>query len=238
MLARPSRSPELRSRRGRSSSPTGSSIEVHTASFRTVRGYTVCAALLDEIAFWRSEESANPDTRDPRRRSGRRWRRSRAPCCWRPRAPTPVGAPSGTPPAPLRQGRPGPGLAGPTPEHEPDDPASGRRRCARARRGGWRLGVRLAEFRRRPRELRRPGSGRGLHRAGRARAAADGEHRLRRLLRPERRPAGRDDPGDRPQGGRPGRSWTASGSGTRPSIPGGVVREFAGTAARLRSGSR
>ena len=37
------------------------SIEVHTASFRTVRGYTVVAALLDEMAFWRTEDSANPD---------------------------------------------------------------------------------------------------------------------------------------------------------------------------------
>jgi hypothetical protein len=36
-------------------------IEVHSCSFRTVRGYTVCAALCDEIAFWRSDESANPD---------------------------------------------------------------------------------------------------------------------------------------------------------------------------------
>jgi hypothetical protein len=36
-------------------------IEVHSCNFRSVRGYTVCAALLDEIAFWRSEESANPD---------------------------------------------------------------------------------------------------------------------------------------------------------------------------------
>jgi hypothetical protein len=36
-------------------------IEVHTASFRAVRGYTVIAALADEAAFWRSDESANPD---------------------------------------------------------------------------------------------------------------------------------------------------------------------------------
>jgi hypothetical protein len=37
-------------------------IEVHSASFRTTRGYSICAALLDELAFWRSDEdSSNPD---------------------------------------------------------------------------------------------------------------------------------------------------------------------------------
>jgi hypothetical protein len=37
-------------------------IEIATASFRSVRGFTVIAALCDEIAYWRSEEtSANPD---------------------------------------------------------------------------------------------------------------------------------------------------------------------------------
>ena len=38
------------------------SIEIHTASFRSTRGYTLAAVIADEIAFWRSEESANPDT--------------------------------------------------------------------------------------------------------------------------------------------------------------------------------
>lgn len=33
----------------------GVSIEVQTASFRSIRGYTVVAALCDEIAFWRDE---------------------------------------------------------------------------------------------------------------------------------------------------------------------------------------
>ena len=35
-------------------------IEITTASYRTIRGYTVLAALCDEMAFWRSEDSANP----------------------------------------------------------------------------------------------------------------------------------------------------------------------------------
>ncbi|WP_216856204.1 hypothetical protein [Acidisphaera sp. S103] len=36
-------------------------IEIAAASFRSTRGYTYCAVLADEIAFWRSEESLNPD---------------------------------------------------------------------------------------------------------------------------------------------------------------------------------
>jgi len=37
-------------------------VEVGTASFRSVRGYTIAAVICDELAFWRSDESANPDT--------------------------------------------------------------------------------------------------------------------------------------------------------------------------------
>ena len=38
------------------------SIEIHTASFRSTRGYTIVAALLDEVAFWETDEgSAEPD---------------------------------------------------------------------------------------------------------------------------------------------------------------------------------
>jgi hypothetical protein len=36
-------------------------IEIATCSFRTVRGYTLAAVLADELAFWRSEDSASPD---------------------------------------------------------------------------------------------------------------------------------------------------------------------------------
>ncbi len=36
-------------------------IEIATASFRVTRGYTFAAVLCDETAFWRDENSANPD---------------------------------------------------------------------------------------------------------------------------------------------------------------------------------
>jgi hypothetical protein len=36
-------------------------IEIQAASYRSTRGYTLIAALCDETAFWRSDESANPD---------------------------------------------------------------------------------------------------------------------------------------------------------------------------------
>jgi len=37
------------------------SIEISTANFKTVRGYTLVAALCDEIAFWPADTSASPD---------------------------------------------------------------------------------------------------------------------------------------------------------------------------------
>src|SRR6516162_4063244 len=40
----------------------GTSIEIMAASYRSLRGYTVIAALLDELAFWPTDDSANPDT--------------------------------------------------------------------------------------------------------------------------------------------------------------------------------
>jgi hypothetical protein len=36
-------------------------LEVVTRSYRTVRGRSVCVAVLDELAFWRDDDSANPD---------------------------------------------------------------------------------------------------------------------------------------------------------------------------------
>lgn len=40
----------------------GVAIEVGTASFRSLRGYTVLGAVLDEVAYWPNDESANPDS--------------------------------------------------------------------------------------------------------------------------------------------------------------------------------
>jgi len=37
-------------------------IEIGTASFRSSRGYTYAAILADEVSFWRSEDSTNPDS--------------------------------------------------------------------------------------------------------------------------------------------------------------------------------
>lgn len=40
----------------------GIAIEVHTASFRSTRGYTIIAAILDEVAYWPTEDAAEPDS--------------------------------------------------------------------------------------------------------------------------------------------------------------------------------
>jgi hypothetical protein len=40
---------------------TGVRIEVHTASWRALRGYTCVGAVADEVCFWRSEDSLNAD---------------------------------------------------------------------------------------------------------------------------------------------------------------------------------
>jgi hypothetical protein len=36
-------------------------VEVHTNSYRSVRGRSILCAIFDEVAFWRSEDSASPD---------------------------------------------------------------------------------------------------------------------------------------------------------------------------------
>ncbi len=36
-------------------------IEIHTSSYTSVRGYSCPCVFLDELAFWSSEDSANPD---------------------------------------------------------------------------------------------------------------------------------------------------------------------------------
>jgi hypothetical protein len=41
---------------------SGVVIEIHTCSFRATRGYTLIGVIVDEVAFWSSEDSANPDT--------------------------------------------------------------------------------------------------------------------------------------------------------------------------------
>jgi hypothetical protein len=39
----------------------GVTIAIKTSNYRSVRGYTLLACIMEELAFWRSEESANPD---------------------------------------------------------------------------------------------------------------------------------------------------------------------------------
>jgi hypothetical protein len=40
---------------------TGAVIEVHTASFRSTRGYTLAGAVCDELAFWHADDADEPD---------------------------------------------------------------------------------------------------------------------------------------------------------------------------------
>jgi hypothetical protein len=68
-------------------------IEIHTASFRSTRGYTIVAALLDELAFWPTDEnSAAPDIE-----AGPARRQFRTQCSSAPAARTPAAAHCGTP---------------------------------------------------------------------------------------------------------------------------------------------
>ena len=36
-------------------------VEIHTASYKSTRGYTLAAAICDEVAFWPQENSTKPD---------------------------------------------------------------------------------------------------------------------------------------------------------------------------------
>jgi hypothetical protein len=73
-------------------------IEIHTSSFRSTRGYTIIAALCDEIAYWMTDEnSAEPDVEVSLMRSGPAWRLFPMRfCCARPHRMRDV-APFGTP---------------------------------------------------------------------------------------------------------------------------------------------
>ena len=142
-------------------------IEVHAANYRTVRGYTIVAALLDELAFWRCEESANPDREviEAIRPALATVPEAMLLCASSPYC-APRGAVGGAP-AVLREGRAGFGVAERHAGDEPDGAGGGGGRGAGAGRG--RGGERVAgAIQERHRELRHAGGGRGLHRAWRA----------------------------------------------------------------------
>ena len=42
---------------------TRATIEIHTNSFRAVRGYSIALAVCDELSFWEGDDSARPNTR-------------------------------------------------------------------------------------------------------------------------------------------------------------------------------
>ena len=55
-------------------------IEVHPVSYKTTRGYTIVAALCDEIAFWPYEDAAEPDY-EVLNALRPAWRQSPTRCC-------------------------------------------------------------------------------------------------------------------------------------------------------------
>ena len=61
----------------------------HPRSYRTTRGYTFVAVLCDELAFWRSDDSASLPTTKSSTPSVLAWRLSRMPCCCAARRPMP-----------------------------------------------------------------------------------------------------------------------------------------------------
>ena len=69
----------------------GLSIEIHSASFRSVRGYTVVGAILDEIGFGRRTTQRIRTARSSPL-CAPRWPPCRGRCCYACRAPTPAKA--------------------------------------------------------------------------------------------------------------------------------------------------
>ncbi len=56
-----SSSPTIAIKRTRQACQLSVDIQVRPASFRTIRGIKAIGAIADELAFWRSDDSANPD---------------------------------------------------------------------------------------------------------------------------------------------------------------------------------
>ena len=71
-------------------------IEVATASFKTVRGYTICAGLLDELAFWPTDDASSIRMMRSSPPSAPAWQPSPTRCCCAPARPTAGKAHCGT----------------------------------------------------------------------------------------------------------------------------------------------
>ena len=72
-------------------------IEVHTASFRSTRGYTIIAALLDEVAYWPTDEASSEPDIEVINAVRPAWPPSPTRCCFARPARMPARAPFGPP---------------------------------------------------------------------------------------------------------------------------------------------